>query len=108
MGLHFGELAKIRGIITYKLSPFEQRAFAGLLSHGFPNSVKRIASMLIRVVPPFAVAYMIYDGVEKKHQQLMRKNPADYENDHLFQVTNPQYETRDYSEKANNLETTLP
>ncbi|KAK7870566.1 hypothetical protein R5R35_009076 [Gryllus longicercus] len=81
MGLHFGELAKIRGIITYKLSPFEQRAFAGLLSHGFPNSVKRIASMLIRVVPPFAVAYMIYDGVEKKHQQLMRKNPADYEND---------------------------
>jgi hypothetical protein len=29
----------------------------------------------------FVVAYLIYDTVEKKHKQLMRKNPKDYEND---------------------------
>jgi len=31
MGKGFGELAKIHGLITYKISPFEQRAFAGAL-----------------------------------------------------------------------------
>jgi hypothetical protein len=29
----------------------------------------------------FVIAYLVYDGVEKKHAQLMRKNPKDYEND---------------------------
>lgn len=29
----------------------------------------------------FVIAYLVYDAVEKKHNQLMRKNPADYEND---------------------------
>lgn len=29
----------------------------------------------------FIISYVIYDQVEKKHQQLMRKNPADYENE---------------------------
>jgi hypothetical protein len=29
----------------------------------------------------FVIAYLIYDTVEKKHEQLMRKNPKDYEND---------------------------
>ncbi|XP_067014563.1 cytochrome b-c1 complex subunit 8 [Anabrus simplex] len=81
MGKHFGELAKIRGIITYRLSPFEQRAFAGAISHGLPNIFVRMRSSIFRVLPPFIVAYLVYDQVEKKHHQLMRKNPADYEND---------------------------
>ncbi|XP_069684793.1 cytochrome b-c1 complex subunit 8 [Periplaneta americana] len=81
MGKHFGELAKIRGIIQYRLSPFEQRAFAGAISKGLPNVFYRIRSSIFRVLPPFVIAYLVYDAVEKKHNQLMRKNPADYEND---------------------------
>jgi hypothetical protein len=29
----------------------------------------------------FVLSYLVYDTVEKKHEQLMRKNPKDYEND---------------------------
>lgn len=51
MGKHFGELAKIRGIVQYRLSPFEQRAFAGAISKGLPNIFFRIRSNIFRVVP---------------------------------------------------------
>ena len=44
MGKHFGELARLRGIISFKISPHEQRAFAGLLSQGLPNTFRRILS----------------------------------------------------------------
>lgn len=51
MGLHFGELFKMRGIVTYRLSPFEQKAFAGLLSKGFPNVIRRFRESVFRVAP---------------------------------------------------------
>lgn len=51
MGKHFGELAKIRGVIQYRLSPFEQRAFAGAISKGLPNIFFRIRSNIFRVLP---------------------------------------------------------
>ncbi|XP_076046486.1 ubiquinol-cytochrome c reductase ubiquinone-binding protein [Oratosquilla oratoria] len=81
MGKGFGELARARGIIKYSLSPFEQKAFAGAVSLGVPNMFRRFRGQFLRVVPPFIIGYMIYDYVETKHKQLMRKNPADYEND---------------------------
>lgn len=51
MGHGFGGLAKVRGIIFYKLSPFEQKAFAGVISKGFPNTIKRISENFFRVAP---------------------------------------------------------
>ncbi|CAG7835567.1 unnamed protein product [Allacma fusca] len=82
MGGHgFGTLAKVRGIITYKISPFEQRAFAGAISKGVPNIFRRCREQFFRVVPPFVIGYVIYDQTEKEHKRLMRKNPADYENE---------------------------
>lgn len=48
---HFGELATVRGILTYKLSPFEQRAFAGAISHGIPNMYRRFRSKIFIVLP---------------------------------------------------------
>lgn len=50
-GAHFGNLAKVHGIVTYKLSPFEQRAFAGAISKGLPNMLRRIRSNIFRVTP---------------------------------------------------------
>lgn len=57
MGKHFGELAKIRGLITYKLSPHEQRAFAGIVTHGIPNTFRRMRENFLTVVPR---KYLLY------------------------------------------------
>lgn len=51
MGLHFGDLAKIRHIITYSLSPFEQRAFPNYFSKGIPNLWRRFTSSFFKVGP---------------------------------------------------------
>lgn len=50
-GQHFGNLAKIHGVVTYKLSPMEQKAFAGAISHGVPNMIRRIRSEIFYVAP---------------------------------------------------------
>ncbi|CAK1551748.1 unnamed protein product [Leptosia nina] len=81
MGKHFGELAKIRGLISYRISPYEQRAFAGAISNGLPNIFRRFRECVFRVAPPFIIGYLVYNGVETEHRRLSRKNPADFEND---------------------------
>ncbi|ERL96261.1 cytochrome b-c1 complex subunit 8 [Dendroctonus ponderosae] len=80
MGHGFGNLWKFRGIITYRLSPFELRAFAGTINPGIPNTIRRILEN-VPYMSPLAVAYLVYDGVEKAHKETMKKNPADFEND---------------------------
>jgi len=52
MGLHFGNLGvRVNGLIYYSLSPHEQNVFAGMLKKGFPNSVRRIRSIIPVTVP---------------------------------------------------------
>lgn len=51
MGKGFGELAHVRGIIKYSLSPFEQRAFAGAIKYGVPNLFRRFRGQVLRVAP---------------------------------------------------------
>ena len=51
MGHGFGELAKVNGIVTYKLSPFEQKAFAGVISKGVPNMFRRFRSNVFTIAP---------------------------------------------------------
>ncbi|CAG9765431.1 unnamed protein product [Ceutorhynchus assimilis] len=81
MGHGFGHLWKFRGIITYRLSPFELKPFAGAISHGFPNTARRILESIPYSVPPLAIGYLVYDWVETEHHRLMKKNPADFAND---------------------------
>ena len=82
MGRHFGNLGvRVSGIIYYSLSPHEQRAFAGILSKGIPNTIKRIQSQFLKVFPPLFGAYLLYDYGEKENARLSRKNPKDYENE---------------------------
>ena len=50
MGLGFGNLHKSRGIVAYRLSPFEQRAFAGI-SKAPLNFLRRIRSNVFTVAP---------------------------------------------------------
>ncbi len=52
MGKHFGGLGvRVRGIVTFTLSPFEQRAFAGVISKGVPNMIRRFRGQVFRVAP---------------------------------------------------------
>lgn len=78
MGHGFGNLAKLRGIVYYRLSPFELKAFGGVISHGVPNMFRRVKEEFLVVVPPFVLGYLIYDWGNKKHAELNRKNPADF------------------------------
>ncbi|KAG8578805.1 hypothetical protein GDO81_010624 [Engystomops pustulosus] len=80
-GLHFGNLAKVRHIITFTLSPFEQRAFANVLSKGLPNVWRRFSSNILTIGPPFALAYLVYNWGTHEHDRLKRKDVSLYEND---------------------------
>merc|ERR1712109_356406 len=80
MGLHFGQLGtRVRGVLTYTLSPFEQRAFAGAVKNGIPNMVRRFSSKAFIVGFPLGMGYFIYDWGEKEHVRYYRKNPKDFE-----------------------------
>merc|ERR1712018_338813 len=77
----FGELATIRGTTNYHLSPFEQKALAGVITHGIPNTLWRIKCSFLYVFPPFALAYVVYDQVEKEHDRLQRKQPGQFDHE---------------------------
>lgn len=51
MGRRFGDLAVIRGIIYYKLSPHEQKPFATAFAYGIPNFVPRTLSTICTWLP---------------------------------------------------------
>ncbi|XP_013190092.1 cytochrome b-c1 complex subunit 8-like [Amyelois transitella] len=78
MGKHFGELAKIRGIVYYKLSPHEQKPFAGAFTYGAANVLTRTSASILYWLPPIVVGYLIYKGVEEAHHHSKRKDPRDY------------------------------
>ncbi|XP_006995947.3 cytochrome b-c1 complex subunit 8 [Peromyscus maniculatus bairdii] len=81
MGREFGKLAHIRHVISYSLSPFEQRAFPNYFSKGIPNVLRRTRECILRVAPPFVAFYLIYTWGNQEFERSKRKNPAMYEND---------------------------
>ncbi|XP_034248821.1 cytochrome b-c1 complex subunit 8 [Thrips palmi] len=81
MGHHWGELAKFRNIVTFRLSPYELKPFGGVISKGIPNVIRRIRGQIFRIAPPAIISYLIYDWAEAENARLSRKNPKDYEND---------------------------
>ncbi len=82
MGQKFGELGvKSKNIVSYSLSPFEQKAFAGFFSKGLSNLYRRFRSQVFYVAPPMGVLLAVYTWGTYEHERLMHKNPKDYEND---------------------------
>lgn len=82
MGKHFGSLGiRARHIITYSLSPFEQSAFAGMISKGIPNVFRRFYDSVFYAIPGLGSAWLVYHFGTKDFNRRQRKNPADYEND---------------------------
>ncbi|XP_019361890.1 PREDICTED: cytochrome b-c1 complex subunit 8 [Gavialis gangeticus] len=81
MGPEFGRLAYVRHVITYTLSPFEQRPFANYFRVGLLNTWRRFRGSVFRVAPRFVAAYAVYSWGTEENERLKRKNPADYAND---------------------------
>ncbi|XP_078509210.1 cytochrome b-c1 complex subunit 8 [Lissotriton helveticus] len=81
MGRHFGDLAKMRHIITYTLSPFEQKAFPHYFSKGIPNTWRRFRSQVFKVGPPFILMYLVYSWGQQEFAKSKRKDLSLYEKD---------------------------
>jgi len=61
---HMGGPAQ-KGIVTYSLSPFQQRAFKGVVSGYLFNGYTRIAAQVPYFFVPLATAYGIYVWANK-------------------------------------------
>ena len=81
MGKLFGNLIRARNIIQYSLSPFEQRAMAGLLTRSPANLVRRFFDEVFYIAPGFITGFLIYYYAKKDFQRRQRKNPADFADD---------------------------
>lgn len=81
MGRAFGNLTRVRHVITYSLSPFEQRAFPHYFTKGIPNVLRRIQASILRSAPPFVAFYLLYTWGTQEFEKSKRKDPAIYEND---------------------------
>ncbi|KAI8073122.1 UcrQ family protein [Gongronella butleri] len=62
-----------RGIVTYILSPFEQRMFAGVLHNAVFNTARRVTSQIPYMGTAFALGYFIYSSAKSKHAYLSSK-----------------------------------
>lgn len=51
MGHGFGHLWKYYGMISYTISPFEQKALKGVINPGFLNTCRRIAENVPYMAP---------------------------------------------------------
>ncbi|XP_032799886.1 cytochrome b-c1 complex subunit 8-like [Petromyzon marinus] len=79
--LEFGRLARVRHVVTFSLSPFEQRAFANFFTQALPNTLRRISAQALRVGPPFMLLYFIYDYGSKEFTRSRRKDSSLYSDD---------------------------
>merc|ERR1712170_169189 len=82
MGRVFGNLGvRMRGVITYSLSPYEQKSFAGAFSKGFPNLIGRFCRKVVIVGGPLTLGYQGYEYILKMSAEMSRKGPAEFAND---------------------------
>lgn len=80
MGRKFGNLTRGKNIVTYSLSPFEQRAFAGI-TKSIANMARRVRTQLPYQLPAFISGILLYTWAMEDFHKRNRKNPKDFEND---------------------------
>ncbi|KAL6053178.1 hypothetical protein STEG23_025354 [Scotinomys teguina] len=66
MGREFGKLTRMRHVISYSLSPFEQRAFPNYFSKGIPNVLRRTRERILRVAPLLMTCLLLLSQVRKE------------------------------------------
>ncbi|KAL9546981.1 hypothetical protein MBANPS3_006404 [Mucor bainieri] len=71
-----------RGVVTYILSPFEQKAFAGAAHNAVFNTARRVTSQVPYIGVAFGLGYFIYTSAVKRHTYLSSKAGHAAEGDH--------------------------
>nr|BAA23321.1 low molecular mass ubiquinone-binding protein [Homo sapiens] len=91
MGREFGNLTRMRHVISYSLSPFEQRAYPHVFTKGIPNVLRRIRESFFRVVPQFVVFYLIYTWGTEEFERSKRRIqlPMKMTNEQRIRMTVP-------------------
>jgi len=64
---------KQRGIVSYSLSPLQQRVFAGALHQAIFNTSRRITSQIPYVGTALLAGYSIYTWAKARHEFLLSK-----------------------------------
>ena len=85
-GKKFGQFIYAKNVISYTLSPFEQKAFAGVMTNGPVNLWRRFRAKALIVLPPLYLCYHTVGYVNTQHALLSRKNPAEFENEVFEEV----------------------
>jgi len=67
-GPQWGKLGKVNAHVYYSLSPYEQKAFAGVVSKGIPNLARRFMDEIGFIAPPFIAGYFIYRWAKSNHE----------------------------------------
>ncbi|KAI9295261.1 UcrQ family protein [Neoconidiobolus thromboides FSU 785] len=71
-----------KGIVTYSLSPFQQRAYAGYFKKSFFGMVKRFGAQVPYIAPAFALGYSVYAWGNAKNAYYNSKAGAHEKADH--------------------------
>ncbi|KAJ3360231.1 hypothetical protein AMAG_05164 [Allomyces macrogynus ATCC 38327] len=64
------------GIVTYQISPFRQRAFAGAFKKGVFNVVRRTTAQAPYIIPPFLIGYSMFKYCKDKYAWYHTKEGA--------------------------------
>ncbi|KAI9218610.1 cytochrome b-c1 complex subunit 8 [Blastocladiella britannica] len=68
---HWGHMGRPHqaqnNIVTYQVSPFRQRAFAGAISKGIHNVFRRTMAQAPYIVIPFALGYSVFKYCNDKY-----------------------------------------
>ncbi len=59
---------KQKGITTYSVSPFRQRALAGSLHGMIFNSARRVKGQILYIGVPFSIAYLAYSWAKERNE----------------------------------------
>jgi len=79
MGRTLGKLPiRVSGIISYGLSPYEQKAFSQMGSKHIPNLFKRFAGKALFVIPAFVALKMVVDWGNAQNTFAYRKEGAEF------------------------------
>lgn len=75
MGKTFGDLYYIRNIVYFKVSSYEQRAFANFWRESIRNIFNEVKTHAPFIVPPFTTAYLAVQWGEAERERMIRKDP---------------------------------
>jgi len=69
----WGNLAHMSGVYTYAVSPYRQRAFAGMLSPGLFNWARTSARQMTVILPCAVACYSVIQWADGEFERQNRK-----------------------------------